>query len=386
MSLVIDRRQDVPGPGVHALVVGVSKYAHLPAHDLPPEAATWDLKSLGTSALAAAAVADWLRGAGANLAKPLKTLRLLLSPTDIELARRADWPAPLTEPTRNAFESAIVEWRKDCESSRDNVAFFYFAGHGFTRGRGDNNLLLTSSDLFAPGYTLKNAVLASNIFNGMAPQTATDNVAREQFYFFDCCRTYPAQLASFDDKNVLPVLNVLATEGVPDNRAYGRWYATQDNTSAYGSTGKGTAFGAALVDALEKAGRKIPGVGWCVDARSITLRLSGRYTKPGVQGMDQSESSPGPILRTLQQAPTVDLDLMLEPTGNAAGRDVAFHRQATLHPASSGPNGPGWYRVQVPASTYDIQVRPDPHAAWSSVEELIVLPETDNPHVLRGWP
>ena len=52
-SLVVDRRTSVAGPGLHAILIGVSDYTFLPPADEPPGEGLAALKKLGSSALSA---------------------------------------------------------------------------------------------------------------------------------------------------------------------------------------------------------------------------------------------------------------------------------------------------------------------------------------------
>ena len=53
MALVIDNRATVNGPGVHALIVGVSNYQALPDHDDPPQERPGPSTRLTSGALSA---------------------------------------------------------------------------------------------------------------------------------------------------------------------------------------------------------------------------------------------------------------------------------------------------------------------------------------------
>lgn len=384
MTLIVDNRAAVPGPGLHALVVGVSEYRYLPVADDPPLAESWNLRSLGSTAIAAATIADWLRQAG-DLRRPLKTLRLMLSSTAIEeplLHGYRNWAG---EPTRSRFEEEARAWRKDCTDSPDSIALLYFAGHGFARGRGDVNLLLTMADLFDAATTrLARTVLASNLLNGMAPQSTTDTVARQQFFFFDCCRSFPAQMNAFDDRTVAPVFDVLATEGVPDNRINACLYAVPDNDTAFASRGSPTYFATALMDALEHAGRNVPGSGWCLDGDSIFRRMRARYEATAGRALDQRIIGKGPVLRNLATAPLVDLAVHLEPNAGSGGRSVGLERIGNPMVVCV-ENAPGWHQAQVPPGEYELKIMP-PAGGWTINDRQIVLPDFENPWIARGWP
>jgi hypothetical protein len=149
MQILIDRRREEPGPGLHALVIGVSKYQYLPDVDDPPDEATWNLKSLGSPAISAALVCEWIEKQHntKGLALPLKTLRVLISPTRQEIAALSVWPKA-DKPDYDNVNEAVRSWHTDCQDSKSSVAFFYYSGHGFARGRGEANAILTMYDLF----------------------------------------------------------------------------------------------------------------------------------------------------------------------------------------------------------------------------------------------
>lgn len=362
MKPIVDRRTELGNaPGVHALLVGVSQYAHLPGVDDPPSDACWGLTSLASPALSASLLADWLQTA-TDLARPLKTLRLLLAPSLLESLSMIQ---SVAIPNHANFAIDAWNWRTDCCDSKDSIALFYYAGHGFTRGRGDYNLLLTLNDLFDPGAPkLKNVTLAANLFNGMAPQTRTDTVARQQFFFFDCCRTYPSELASFDDRSVAPILNVKIVEGVGDDRVYMRCNPVPDNISAFASKGRATYFADRLLDALQYAGCP-SSRGWKVDGDAIRSRLRVRYKQ--LTGLNLAcDSVDSPVLRNLAQPPTVDIEIRLDPAARATGRRVGLQNGTNLIPGVEIQTGQ--HEVKVAPGQYELKVRP-PSGGWSTTND-----------------
>src|SRR6266480_8101471 len=83
-ELILDNRGTMSAdtPGVHLLIVGVSDYVNLPDEDdLPhPE---WKLNKLTCASSSAYAVFNWLKNNQLRL--PIKTIRLLLSPSQHEI-------------------------------------------------------------------------------------------------------------------------------------------------------------------------------------------------------------------------------------------------------------------------------------------------------------
>jgi hypothetical protein len=386
MTLVVDNRQTVQGPGVHALIVGVSQYDFLPDVDDPPSPDTWNLTSLGSTAIAAAQVAGWFKHNADRLARPLKTLRVLLSPVEsVERPSLPDWVTQdLLRPTQACFGDAVQAWRQDCADNSQNVAFFYFGGHGFTRGLGVEDLVLALADFLEPGEGIPPRVaFASNIFNGMAPQTKDDRVALEQFFFFDCCRTFLGQAKDMDDKSVPSILGVSALEGVGDNRVYAFCRAVNNNASAFASTGSTTYFAASLLDAMENAGRNI-GSQWQVDGFALQGRLIARYPRIAKRLFPFENINNGPVLRRLMAPPSVGLDIFLDPAAAAADRLVRLVGSGTL-PVESTQVAVGRYKASVMPGEYKLYVRQQ-QGPWAATgDEQIVMPDTSNPWISQRW-
>jgi hypothetical protein len=119
-------------PGVHALIIGVSAYSHLHGGTNQPDkepllGLSRRLAQLAGPAQSAIDLANFLIDRKAKLAKPLRTLRLLASPSDTEAGRSFDGIAPATA---ELVAKALGDWQMDNRRSEDEVGFFYFGGHG----------------------------------------------------------------------------------------------------------------------------------------------------------------------------------------------------------------------------------------------------------------
>jgi hypothetical protein len=83
MPLLLNR--DFDGPGTHALVIGVSSYPHVTGGTDPtPLGESFQLQQLSTAARSASEFAGWLLNEYHNERAPLKSLRVLLSPSATE--------------------------------------------------------------------------------------------------------------------------------------------------------------------------------------------------------------------------------------------------------------------------------------------------------------
>src|SRR5436305_1126540 len=140
-ELIVDNRGTTGAeiPGIHVLIVGVSDYLNLPDEDdLPhPE---WKLNKLTCASSSAYAIFDWVRKNRLRL--PIKTIRLLLSPSQIEVGKIPDLATLAPRANRQNFKDAARAWRTDASSNQADMTIFYFSGHGMQRGPEEGVLLL----------------------------------------------------------------------------------------------------------------------------------------------------------------------------------------------------------------------------------------------------
>src|SRR5205823_5326133 len=127
MSLVLDNRAGLAGkPGLHALIVGVSGYPHLPVPGAgAPPAEAFGMYQLSSTSLAAYRVYRWLLDEAQGLPVPLATCRLLLSPSADELAAEGHLAGLGSASTVDNFLVDAAGWRTDASSSDDNMTLFY---------------------------------------------------------------------------------------------------------------------------------------------------------------------------------------------------------------------------------------------------------------------
>jgi hypothetical protein len=126
-------RERAPGSdALHALIVGISNYPHLPV-DPPtgrPEEPTLGLRKLESPALTGLRIARWLISRADRLIAPLSTCSVLLLPSEAEIEIEPDLRRLVDVCTHDAFSTAVAEWRRDADSNLGDVTLFYFAGHG----------------------------------------------------------------------------------------------------------------------------------------------------------------------------------------------------------------------------------------------------------------
>lgn len=289
------------------------------------------------AALAAAKVHDWVHSAGERLVAPLGSVELLVSPSAAELATRPDL-AGRRAATFDEFRAAAIEWRERCLGDKENVALFYFAGHGAQLSRDDVALLMRD---FADdaGDPLRHAVDLNGMVKGMAPSPDGPDVPATQLWFVDACRALPAEFRQFEDLSAGKIFPVYLSS--PDYRCAPIYFAALPGTSAYGIAGEGTVFGEALIECLEgAAGQRLGNQPWKVTTGTLLGGLkaviehryadSGQLVWCGGQVTDNDQA-----IVELVGTPQVHVSIELCPTERAG--EVCL--------CVNGPDGP----VDVPS-------------------------------------
>ena len=304
-ALILDRRAGLAGKGaVHAILIGVSDYIHLPpADDIPGEGLA-ALKKLSSSSITVAAVARKLQELDAEqrLARPLGTIRLLHSPAPEELAAEPDLATIGGCPaTRSEIAKALRAWREDVATAKEAQAFFYFCGHGIRRTLEESILL--AADFLEDEPKLFNAFRLSNVRNGMVPSLKFPNIGREQFYFIDACREKPDALDTLDTTETPKIFD--AELGSYDDRKAPIFFATTSGGLAAGPALKPTYFGSALL--------------WAMD--------NGSFDKRPVDGIDGNvwPVTP-PSLKVGIETANAMFDSRVELTGLVAEPVLCFRR------------------------------------------------------------
>lgn len=235
-----------PGmPGTHVLIIGVGKYAF--GRGTGAKTVGEDLRQLTSPPISARAIADWFLRSFKNQSKPLVSVSLLISED-----RAKAYPLPhggQFQPPRANLANVIdatYQWAQRLRSHRDNMAVFYFCGHGASLGQ-EAALLL--DDFGHPEAELTNAIDV-NTFRG----TMKNSPAIQQLYLFDCCRTKADDLYKNEDRIGTRIVSVSAGQrghSAPPQQFV--LFPTIDGEEAFGIKDQASVFSNSVIDALSFA-------------------------------------------------------------------------------------------------------------------------------------
>jgi hypothetical protein len=387
---IVDRRKEMQGaPGVHALLAGVSLYPHLPQGGGKPAPDSYDMEQLASPALTVFRLAAWLQRRSPKMPLPLKTLRLLLSPSQREIKAEPALEGFAERCTWGNFDQMVKEWRADAREVPESITFFYFGGHGVQRTRTDAVKLMEDFG-DGTGSALYRGVAVNNILGGMAPGSPGElnaPIARQQLYFIDACRVQPSKFKKFELMNVPDVLDV-PSGGVDDRRAP-VFYAAVPGSAAYARDGQETLFGEALLKCLDACGGEPvdthEGPKWCVTTYSLDKALHAYLAQLNAAHQTDQDcvmlgASRGEIIHYLDGPPQVDVVLEVAPEPAVAFAAVLVEDVFAGRPAWNLPRPvqPNPYCGRLPAGYYRISATIiPPNAAYENFPPVIRL---------AGWP
>lgn len=408
MTAVLDNRAQLGGaPGLHAFIVGVSDYAHLPGGGGTAANKTFGLKQLTATANSAFLFYEWLVGAheGGRLPLPLATVHLLLSPSPVEVQRRPQLatvggatPAAteLLRATRRNFVAAAAAWRDAASANRDQMTVFYFAGHGVQRKQKDAVLLLSDFGEPAAGGSLTNTVDANHLIAGMAPPpNPAKTIANRQIYFIDACRLPAAEFQQTEWQNVPDVWNPELNGR--DDRLVAAYYATVPGSTAYALTQGQTLFSMALFRCLDRLGAVPPDAAaadprWAVTTLSLIKALPDVLTVVNEEHRgDQEVATDGQFrdapLVFLTNPPEVDVEVTIDPAAAVPLFMLEIEDdQGNVRPVR--PVDPHPYVERLPAGIYRFRARivAPPHSSFQDARVSALVRPPRHPWRARVSP
>jgi hypothetical protein len=295
---------DRPGPAIHALVVGVGCYPYATSADpiTTAGALAAGLKPLTTASLSATAVSDWLiTNLEDDSALPLGSLHLLTS------ARGS--PDPVNMGT---FGQAFHHWYELCNRHQDNLALFYFCGHGVQFGQD----YLALDDLGEDPHRLSHGLLNLSTLR----RCVAESRARVRCFIVDACREMPVAFSTLDALSGWAPRDPRSSEWRQHMRDVGTIFSTASGRQADSMPNQVTPFTRALLEVLGGKGatRNRRTREWEIRLDNLlpsirdVMDWNGYETEDGdiVLG---AEAVSGHVFRTLAGPPPVSFEIGCDP-------------------------------------------------------------------------
>ncbi len=379
MSLVFEKKFD--GPGLHAFIIGISDYKHLPlkGEPIPPIGDTYGMFKLSSPALSALNVLKFLEKPpkGVKLFRPLKSCHLLVAPSEIERGNPDRFDNHNTVdhlPNWDNFFKDGINWRSQAEKDEEGQTFFYFSGHGVAFTSTDAALILQNfnSDPNLPPFN--DAVSVDNIRNFMFGSNAKPKIAKTQHYFIDACRVSPdpnnnprKQLTIEPPGRKFATIDLKKRER--DLRNKTTVFATVTGDEAEAKPGECTLFSERLLQALAYGAdkRRISGrTGWFVDGQALNRVFQEPVEDQFIDPVTERNGDP---ITELDNAPKATIKITIDPPDACElGRvSLSGHEKEFNWPT---PINPHPHRFSAPAGDYEFRVDFSPEDGFACHKEI----------------
>lgn len=365
----------VKGAATHAIVIGVGHYPHLPGGSSPVKfTAEPSLGQLASPPVSARAIARWLIEEYRHPAKPLASVRLLLSDSKsktfefIHAGKQKQVETLAT--TMPEVKQAVRAWHDDGNQNADHLLLFFFCGHGIAASP-DLGLLL--ADFGAEPKAPLEGSIHFRVFRNNMDTCA----AREQCYFIDACRVATDTLIIESGNAGQSIIDKVKTYNVSGRlRQEHTFYSTLAGAKAYARPGgQPSLFTEALLEGLKGAGceEATPGQ-WQVEAVILHRALSKlmqdaslRLAVPEIQ-LSTADDNATVMLNTVA-APVIPLTVGCRP--REANGVATLHCTNGAEVRKRGPDKKHkTWKLIVPIGEYDFAARFRAAAGYQLAELL----------------
>jgi caspase domain-containing protein len=266
---------DPKAVGTNVFIIGVGEYPCLIGGKGKVLEKTMGLKQLSSPPVSAAGLASWFLGRqGLSHAKvgfhnpnvPLATVEMLLSPSQ-SYTRPGGGDVLVETATNSNIVSAFDRWAERAAANDDNIAVFYFCGHGVM----GNDAYLLPSDFGAvhPSNPWADAIDIDHTAKAMRRE-----VGCPLYFFIDACRQ--AARDPLSPGATPPALKYI--DFSKPVRGFSRLilWANGEGEAAFGPATKVSRFTQALIEALSgyEAEPARDGKGWIVTGSLLAGSVS----------------------------------------------------------------------------------------------------------------
>lgn len=277
MSLVFDAGHGAALRQTHALVIGVADYLHLSGGSrfaAAPANNSFGLPRLDSPHVSAISVANLLRTLS-NRQAPIGTIDVVLSPPAYINPQGQQSAVELA--TMNNITKAFGTWSKRAHANPENVAIFFFCGHGFEK----DVMILLPADFGDP--QVANIALNMIDFTTSRYNNLRECDAKTQVYLVDACRENPIDLMRLN-VNPTALISTLKTRQPPRDSPV--LQSANSGMKAHGAPGQPSYFSRALADCFQKFGAHGQNGGvWEVNTDSLGTAMKHYMPRMKVPGV-----------------------------------------------------------------------------------------------------
>lgn len=368
MPLFVDKI-DPDKPQTHILIIGVGGYTYL-NEGINAKPQTFDaaqllgqLSSPPVSAEAFYKVAMKLHDDDAWI-KPLGSVEVLvsLSPTGEPVFGGQSPDAAGIANIKRAYRG----WKKRCNAHSENVAIFFFCGHGLDK---DEHYLLAEDFGEEP----------DNPWDGSFAFDATRRAffsckASTQLFFVDACRQVTSDMLKTDlPMNPIEPPGILARDCIYNLTQK----AAAANESAYGKKNEVSYYTKALIGALLGDAVSNDSGEWCVDTGRISSQMNAFLQKvaPGEGYPQRCISTTSDITNIIRfkDTPMVPLKVTCAPDAALAQAELSYLNLNTNLGETRAPQNVPW-EVKIKAGIYRVQAHFDKDQFKSNAVSISCVP------------
>lgn len=348
MALFFDQIQQIPQ--THIFIIGVGGYPYLNG-GIKAVQQTFDgaqlLGQLSSPPVSAEAFFDTamaLHHSGSWI-KPLGSIEVLLSPSPSSV--NIFTGKTLEAATIGNIKKAYRAWKKRCDTNADNVAIFFFCGHGLDKAEH----YLLAEDF---GETPENPWEGSFAFD-MTRRAFFSCAARTQLFFVDACR----QLTSDMLKTDLPMNPIEPPSLMARDCTFNLTQkAAASNESAYGKKNEVSFYTKALIGAIKGNAVNNDTGEWRVAMGALASKMNSflQLEAPG-EGYPQrciSTTSDTTDIIRFTTPPLVPLTVTCVPDAALAFANLACRDANTNQAQTRLPSATPW-KTQIQAGLYQIE-------------------------------
>ena len=189
-------------------------------------------------------------------------------------------------PVANIAETkaAAYEWSQRLKANRDNMAVFYFCGHGVSSGQ-EAALLLR--DFGEPSKDFEGAIDVNSLLGMMRNSPAV-----QQLFLFDCCRTIADDLYTNVRRIGSDILSIpWQNRGHTTPEQQFVLFPALDGEEAFGIKAGTTVFTRSIIDALSFAAADFSTGTWCINTGNL-LTAVDRLVRSRVPASHVNRSKP----------------------------------------------------------------------------------------------